>query len=287
MSETIRTKIFLDSGDPKETADILGHFGTLDGQTTNPSLFAKNPQVQARLATGKKYDATEVLVAYKQVVSEISRLLPQGSVSVEVYADAQTPAEQILNQAREMNTWIPNAHIKIPVTRFGLEAAEILIKEGIRLNLTLVFSQEQAAAVYAATRGAKPGQVFLSPFIGRLDDIGLDGISLIANILRLYSSGDGHVQVLAASVRTYEHFLQTLKLNCDLVTVPGKILLTWLEQGKNMPSADWVYSPAGFKVIPWEEITLTKSWPEYNFNHELTDKGLEKFAADWNNLVKV
>lgn len=280
------SKVFLDSGDPAETQEIIQKLGFLDGQTTNPSLFAKNPEVQARIAQGEKFGVTEIYEAYKKVVQEISALIPTGSVSVEVYADKNTTYEQMLNQAHEMNAWIPNAHIKLPITEAGLKTAQKLVFEGINVNITLVFSQSQAAAVYAATRGAKKGQVFLSPFIGRFDDRGEDGMSFIKNMLEMYKNGDGHVEVLSASVRTHEHLMCCLKYESDIITVPGKVLKQWSELGAGFPSDDWQYDNHGLKTIEYEDISLDKDWTEYNIQHELTDKGLEKFASDWNGLVK-
>src|SRR3989344_4842731 len=102
-------------------------------------------------------------------------------------------------QGKEMFSWIPNAHVKYPTTKAGLEAAHRSIQEGMRVNMTLVFTQEQAAAVYAATKGAKRGDVFVSPFIGRLDDRGENGMDLIKNIIKMYRGGDGHVLILGAS----------------------------------------------------------------------------------------
>ncbi len=98
-----------------------------------------------------------------------------------------------------MFSWIPNAHVKFPTSREGLEAAGRAVKEGLRVNMTLCFTQEQAAAVYSATAGAKKGDVFISPFIGRLDDRGENGMDLIENIQKMYGTGDGHVEVLTAS----------------------------------------------------------------------------------------
>ena len=191
----LQTKIFLDSGDPAETREVLSILGFLDGQTTNPSLIAKNPAT-----AGKKFTKKELLDFYRGVVGEVSSLIPQGSVSIEVYADSSTSAEDMFAQGREFYKWIPNpstsrsdghrlrygasAHIKYPTTTEGLKAAEASVKEGMNVNMTLVFSQQQAAAVYAATRGASRGQVFVSPFVGRLDDIGEKGVDLISNILK-------------------------------------------------------------------------------------------------------
>jgi transaldolase len=195
----LKTKIFLDSGDPKETAEVLSTLGFLDGQTTNPSLVAKNPET-----VGRKFSQTEIYDFYKGVVQDISKLIPEGSVSIEVYSDSTTKSEDMIKQAHEFNQWIFNAHIKFPTTQEGLKAAETCVKEGIRVNMTLVFSQQQAAAVYAATKGAKKGDVFLSPFVGRLDDRGENGMDLIKNILEMYNQGDGHVEVLSASVRSQQ-----------------------------------------------------------------------------------
>jgi transaldolase len=228
----LKTRIFLDSGDPAETRAVLEMLGFLDGQTTNPSLIAKNPQ-----AAGKKFSKGEVLDFYRKVVEEVSGQIPQGSVSIEVYADATTKSEEMLGQGREFFKWIPNAHIKYPTTIEGLKAAEISVKEGMRVNMTLVFSQAQAAAVYAATKGANKGDVFISPFIGRLDDRGENGMDLIANIVKMYSQGDGsssakatggrHVEVLTASVRSLNHLLQAIALGSDIITAPFNILKEW------------------------------------------------------------
>src|SRR5574341_487311 len=165
----LKSRIFLDGGDPAETRDVLKGLGFLDGQTTNPTLIAKNPEAKKRLERGEKFKKEEVLDFYRGVVRELSGLLPQGSISVEVYADQATTAGAMLAQGREMFEWIPNAHVKFPGSREGLRAAEQAVRDGLRVNLTLCFSQEQAAAVYGATRGAKKGDVFISPFIGRLD----------------------------------------------------------------------------------------------------------------------
>lgn len=260
----LTTKIFLDSGDPKETSEILELLGFLDGQTTNPTLIAKNPE-----ASGSDPKAF-----YQTVVEKISGLIPDGSVSIEVYADHASTSEEMLTQAREMFTWIPNAHIKFPTTTEGLKAAHQAVAERIKVNMTLVFSQEQAAAIYAATQGTKRGDVYLSPFIGRLNDRGEYGPDLIKNIIEMYRQGDGHVEVLSASIRNVEQLLTVIAMGSDIATVPAKVLREW--HAAHMP----VLSP-----IPYREIALDKLWSEYAVTHELTDQGLEKFAADWNSLM--
>jgi len=276
----LRTKIFLDSGDPAETRDALSLMGFLDGQTTNPSLIAKNPATAA-----KKFSKDELLDFYKGVVKEVSSLIPNGSVSIEVYADNKTRADEMFAQGQEFYQWIPNAHIKYPTTFEGLKAAEISVKEGMRVNMTLVFSQEQAAAVYAATQGANPGQVFLSPFIGRLDDRGERGMDLIANVISMYKKGDGHVEVLTASVRSLDHFFEAIKLGSDIITTPHKILKAWADGGMKMPDAKFKYQAPDLKPIEYQQIDLGKPWQRYNLRHDLTDAGLEKFSADWNALI--
>ncbi len=269
-----KTKIFLDSGDPAETKQALSVLGFLDGQTTNPSLIAKNPQT-----AGRKFLKEELLDFYRGVVKEVSSLIPEGSVSIEVYADNSTSAEEMLKQAREFNAWIPNFHIKYPTTTQGLKAAEISIKEGLRVNMTLVFSQAQAAAVYAATKGAKKGDVFISPFVGRLDDRGENGMDLIKNILKMFEQGDGHVEVLSASIRSLEHVIKTFELGADIITAPLKVLKEWKTSNKQTAVSNKL------KPIPYQKIDLNRPWQEYDIQHELTDKGLEKFASDWNALI--
>ena len=296
--ENLKTKIFLDGGDPKETREIIALLGFLDGQTTNPTLVAKNPEAKARLERGEKFTEQEIYDFYRGVVQEISGMIPQGSVSIEVYSDFSTGSKDMFEQAREMNAWIPNAHIKYPTTAEWLKAAEQSIKEGIRVNMTLCFTQEQAAAVYAATRGAVRGQVFVSPFVGRLDDRGENGMDLIKNILRMYRSKVelftnqssaltmSHVEVLSASVRTMDHFMYALALKSDIITAPGKIIREWAEKGMPLPVSDYEYNAGALKSVLYQDIDLAKPWPEYNIAHELTDIGIEKFATDWNGLIK-
>jgi transaldolase len=283
---TLGTRIFLDSGDPGETAEVIRLLGFLDGQTTNPTLISKNPESRRRLEQGKKFSKKEILDFYRQEVEKISTLIPQGSVSIEVYADHATTADEMLGQGREMFSWIPNGHIKFPSTREGLKAAEKAVREKIRVNMTLCFTQEQAAAVYAVTRGAKKGDVFVSPFVGRLDDRGENGMDLISHIIEMYRKGDGHVEVLTASVRTLDHFLEGLKLGSDIASVPFNILKEWSGKGLSLPGDHYVYQPGNLKKIPFGEIPLIKNREEYDLRHELTDKGMERFSADWNALIQ-
>lgn len=282
----LHTKIFLDSGDPQETKEALAVLGFLDGQTTNPTLIAKNPQMQERIARDGKIPEREVYARYREIVAEVSRLLPAGSVSIEVYGDFATSADAMFAQGKDMFAWIPNAHIKYPILPAGLEAAERSIAEGMRVNMTLCFAESQAAAVYAATRGARRGDVFVSPFVGRLDDRGENGMALIANILRMLSAGDGHTEALSASIRSLPHFLYSLALRADIITAPLKILKEWGAQGMPIPDGAYAYDTAGLRDIPYEDVPLDRPWREYDLRHALTDKGIERFASDWNALIK-
>lgn len=282
----LKTKIFLDGGDPEETKEALKLLGFLDGQTTNPTLISKNPVAQERIKKGIRFNKEEVIEFYKDVVKQIAELIPKGSVSIEVYSDSSTSAEAMISEAKKMFSWIPNAHIKIPITKEGLKAAEIAVRNGLRLNMTLCFNEEQAAALYSATKGAKKGDVFVSPFVGRLDDRGINGMDLISNILQMYRQGDGHVEVLSASVRNIEHFLYSIHIGADIITAPLKILKEWAEMGLKVPEPSYVYDTKGLSKIQFSEIGLTQSWQQYNISHELTDKGLESFAKDWNALIK-
>ena len=284
--ENLKTKIFLDGGDPVETRDTIDLLGFLDGQTTNPTLIARNPEAKSRMERGDKFSDEELLHFYKNVIKDVSDKLPNGSISIEVYADASTKAEQMLQQGREMFSWIPNAHIKYPTTAEGLKAAELGVKEGMRVNMTLCFSQEQAAGVFAATRGAKKGDVFVSPFVGRLDDRDENGMGLIANIMKMFQGSDGHVEALTASVRTYDHMLYALQLGSDIITAPFKALKEWGEKGLPVPGSDYTYNAGELKEIPYVNLDLNKSWQDFDISHELTDNGMASFSADWNSLIK-
>jgi transaldolase len=282
----LKTKIFLDGGDPHETRQIIDLLGFLDGQTTNPTLISQNPHARKRLEQGNKFTREEILNFYHFVVTELSGMMPQGSISIEVYADLITEAGEMLSQGRKMFGWIPNAQIKFPSSAEGLKAAEQAIREGLRVNMTLCFSQEQAAAVYRATLGAKRGSVYVSPFVGRLDDRGENGMDLIDDIIKMYAKGDAHVEVLTASVRNMDHFLYALRLGTDIVTAPFAILKEWGEKGLLIPGSDYLYPARQLKPIAYKEITLTQNWREYDIHHDLTVKGMEKFSADWNALIK-
>ncbi len=277
------TQFFLDSGDPKETTKAITLLGALHGQTTNPSLVAKHPEVAARLAAGNLFATDELLGLYKTAVQEMSELLPNGSISIEVYADEYTSAEDMFTQAEQMNAWIPNAHIKLPITAEALKTARMCIDAGMKLNMTLCFTQEQAAAVYAATRGAKPGDVFVSPFIGRLDDRGERGIDIIANIVRMFEGSDGHVQVLAASARNASHIASAMAVKADIVTAPLAAWQEWEAAGSSALYTAELF--ADLTEIPYKNVDLEAAFSDYDITHDLTTIGIERFANDWNALI--
>jgi len=285
-----KSKILVDGGDPDETSQVKKLLGFVDGQTTNPSLIAKSPEIQQRIASGHSLSAQEEKEEYRKIVQAISPLVGNAGVSVEVFADLDTSAKEMLAQGEEMFTWIPNAYIKYPCTHEGLRAAEMSVRKQIRVNMTLCFSQEQAAAVYAATKGSKD-PVYVSPFVGRLDDRGENGIDLVKNIKMMYKRGDGHVHVLAASIRHLDHLLAAFALDAELVTVPAKVLEKWSASNLAMPARDFSYkaanaSGAPLKPIPFEELDLNLPWQSFEIAHELTAKGIQKFVADYRSTLK-
>jgi transaldolase len=288
---TIRptTKILVDGGNPEETAHVRNLLGFLDGQTTNPTLVAKNPELQQRIASGHKLSFNEQKQEYKKIVQSISPLVETAGVSIEVFADFDTTAQQMVTQGEEMFTWIPNAYIKYPCIAEGLKAAKMSVERGIRVNITLCFSQSQAAAVYAATLGSKD-PVYVSPFVGRLDDRGENGMDLVANIKRMYKQGDGHVHVLAASLRRLEHLLCAFSLGAELATVPAKILEQWAAASLPLPDQSFQYEPIDAKghplrPIPYQQIDLNSGAESFDLKHELTDKGIRQFVEDYRSTL--
>ena len=285
-----KTKILVDGGDPSETLRIKNLIGFVDGQTTNPSLIAKNPAIQRLIASGHKLSSHEQEKEYKRIVQSISPLVGDAGVSIEVFADLGTTAEEMLAQGEEMFTWVANAYVKYPCTHEGLRAAQMSVKESIRVNMTLCFSQEQAAAVYAATKGSRE-PVYVSPFVGRLDDRGEDGMALVSSIKKMYERGDGHVHVLAASIRSINHLLCSFALDAELVTVPTKILDEWAATGFPMPDQDFEYrgidvSGNILKLIPYKELNVNLPWESFDIAHELTTKGIQKFVADYQSTLR-
>jgi transaldolase len=277
------TKFFLDSCNPDETKTVKLALGQLHGQTTNPSLLVKNPKLQNELIAGK-FNEQRLLELYKEAVIAIAEQISEGSVSIEVYADHNSTAQELLVQAESFYTWIPNAHIKFPTTKAGLEAAENFVSNGGRVNMTLVFSQAQALAVHLATIKARnKGDVFVSPFIGRLDEIGQNGIQLVSNIQKMYAELDSKVEVLAASVRTLRHFQEAINLNCDIITAPLSTLIAYKKDEIYQPQPDTTFAKSLTPIL--YQNLATDNWQNIDIKHELTDKGLLKFANDWNGVL--
>nr|WP_312970089.1 fructose-6-phosphate aldolase [Brucella intermedia] len=208
-------KFFVDTADVKEIRE-LNDLGLVDGVTTNPSLILKSGR-----------DIIEV-------TKEICNIV-KGPVSAEV---AATEYEQMMKEAAVISKIADNICIKLPVTLDGLKACKALSFEGHKVNMTLCFSANQALLA------AKAGATFISPFIGRLDDTGINGMELIAEIRTIYDNYDFRTEILAASVRTVNHVKEAALIGADVVTAP----------------------PATLKAL---------------VKHPLTDKGLETFLADW------
>lgn len=211
-------KIFLDTAN-LQSIRMYNDMGLLDGITTNPSLLAKeggDPQ---------------------KAMEEITKII-KGDVSLEVVA---TDYSGMVEEGHKLKKYGQNVVIKVPMTADGLKACKSFSQEGIPVNVTLVFSPNQA--LLAAKAGAK----YVSPFIGRLDDIGQDGMSLIAEIKQVFSNYDFKTQILVASVRHPMHVVEAAKIGADVVTLPPDVL------GKML-------------------------------KHPLTDIGLKNFLADWEKL---
>ena len=208
-------KFFVDTADVEEIKRLAAT-GLVDGVTTNPSLIAK---------TGRDF---------LEVVAEICALV-DGPVSAEVTA---TAADRMIEEGRKLAAIAKNVAVKVPLTEAGLVACKTLSQAGTPVNVTLCFSSAQALLA------AKAGAAFISPFVGRLDDIGQDGMALIEEIAEIYGNYEFATEILVASVRHPQHVVQAARIGADVCTVPPKVI--------------------------WQL-----------FQHPLTDKGLDAFLADW------
>jgi transaldolase len=208
-------KFFLDTANLDELRKAAD-WGILDGVTTNPSLIAKE---------GRPIEEQIRLIC--EIVD--------GPISAEVVA---TDAGEMIREGRELARIHPNVIVKVPLTRDGIKATSKLSREGVRMNVTLCFSPAQALLA------AKAGAYFVSPFVGRLDDIGAVGMDLIRSIVNIYQNYGFKTQVLAASLRSPTHVIEAAEAGADIATLPLKVL-------------------------------------DMLFNHPLTDKGLEQFLKDW------
>ncbi|HJN92510.1 MAG TPA: fructose-6-phosphate aldolase [Dehalococcoidia bacterium] len=211
-------RIFLDTANVEEIQEAV-RWGVCDGVTTNPSLFAKE--------SGNG-------VTYQQRIQEIAAIV-DGPISAECVSRT---ADELVAEARELASWHPNVVVKIPVDEAGLEAISRVSAEGIRVNTTLIFSVNQA--LLAANAGA----AYVSPFIGRLDDIGQDGMVLVRETLELFDQYHMTTQLIAASVRHTGHVQACAAAGAHIATVPSKVLKQMVK-------------------------------------HPLTDKGIDAFLADW------
>lgn len=213
-------KIFMDTANVDEIKQYVD-WGVVYGVTTNPSLIAKSGRTQA------------------EVIPEIAALV-SGPVSAEVIS---TECAGMIEEARKLAKIAENVVIKIPCIPEGLKAVKILSAEGIKTNVTLVFSMSQALLA------ARAGATFVSPFIGRLDDIGQDGVQLVDNIVKSFKLYGIETEVIAASIRNIEHVEKVMLNGCQIATIPTKVLAQMI-------------------------------------NHQLTDKGLAQFMADYQNSLK-
>ena len=213
-------KIFMDTANVEEIKQYVD-WGVVYGVTTNPSLIAKSGRTQA------------------EVIPEIAALV-SGPVSAEVIS---TECTGMVEEARKLAKIASNVVIKIPCIPEGLKAVKILSAEGNKTNVTLVFSMSQALLA------ARAGATFVSPFIGRLDDIGQDGVKLVDNIVKAFKLYGIETEVIAASIRNIEHVEKVMLTGCQIATIPTKVLAQMI-------------------------------------NHQLTDKGLAQFMADYQNSLK-
>ena|SRR5258708_2861853 len=163
------------------------------------------------------------------------------------------------------------------------------VERNMRVNMTLCFSQSQAAGVYAATKGSRE-PVYISPFVGRLDDRGDDGMQVVRNIKKMFERGDGHVHVLAASLRKVDHLLYSFALGVELATAPAKILEQWAASKFPSPGENFIYRVLDanrnpLRPIPYKELNLNAPWESFDMKHELTDNGIKKFVADYKSTL--
>lgn len=208
-------KYFIDSANVEEIRQAA-ELGLVAGVTTNPSLIAKEGRI------------------FEEVIREIAEIV-NGPISAEVVS---LESKGMLEEGRELVKIHPNVIIKVPMTAEGMKATNQFTKEGIRVNVTLVFSAEQALAA------ARCGAAYVSPFVGRLDDLGLDGIGVVAEIAEIFDRFDIQTEIISASIRNRRHIALSALAGADIATVPYKVLMESL-------------------------------------NHPLTTSGIERFLKDW------
>lgn len=258
------TRIFADTADVNVIKKLIEEGIQLDGVTTNPSLFKK-------VYEGRKFSEEELDCEYIKLLNKIRVVLPNGSISGEIYVDMNTDEETILKSARKMASMVRDIYIKIPITKNGLKAAGKYVKEGGKINMTLCFNQNQAMAIAESINENIPNDsVFISPFVGRLFDKGLNGYNLINNITKMYKDNNIKIKVLAASIRTLEQFKWCLDNNIDIVTAPPELLLEWNKNGfDNLVEDKGLYEPIEYKVDE-----------NYPIDDPMTESGINKFVED-------
>ena len=212
-------ELFLDTANIDEIRQGA-RMGVVTGVTTNPSLAAKE-------GIGK-------LEAYRRSVEEIAGII-DGPISVEVVS---TDVEGMITEGRDIATWIPNPWVKLPSTQAGIEAMSVLASHDIKVNQTLCFSVNQALL------GARAGATAVSPFVGRLDDIGQQGMDLVEDIVQVYRTHDIQTRVLAASIRHAQHCVMAAKAGAHIATVPFSVLMQMVKHpltdaGQSRFSEDW------------------------------------------------
>jgi len=212
-------RIFLDTADINQIRQAA-KFGVVSGVTTNPSLVSK-----------------EGVTDYEATIKEICAII-SGPVSVEVVVEG---VKAMVEQARLISTWAPNATIKIPATSEGLTVTTELAKDGIKVNFTLCFSLNQALL------GALAGAAYVSPFVGRLDDVGHDGMQVVKDIVDVFKHYQLSTEVIAASIRHPQHCVTATKAGAHIATVPYSVLMQMIR-------------------------------------HPLTDMGVDRFLADWKRI---
>ena len=213
-------KIFIDSGNTDEIREA-NEMGLIDGVTTNPTLASKS---------GKPF---------KQLIMEITEIV-DGPISAEVVS---LTAPEMIKEGEELATWHKNIVVKVPLIAEGLKAVKFLTSKGIKTNVTLCFTASQALLA------AKAGATYISPFVGRLDDISTDGMQVIRDIRTVYDNYGYETQILTASARSPMHFLEAARIGSDVITSPFKVIKQLL-------------------------------------HHPLTDSGLKQFLADWEKAKK-
>ncbi|NLC10928.1 MAG: fructose-6-phosphate aldolase [Firmicutes bacterium] len=223
-------ELYLDTANLEEIKHAVS-LGVVSGVTTNPSLVAKEQEGLTR---------EEARLRFHQLIRQICRLLPEGNVNAEVLAEE---AQGMFKEGKELASLAENVVVKIPLTAQGLSAISLLAEEGIPVNATLVFSVNQALLAAAA------GASYVSPFLGRIDDAGGDGVALVSQILKAFRNYEISTSVIAASIRHPRHVTAVALEGAHIATVPYRVLMQMIK-------------------------------------HPLTEQGLERFRLDWNKIIR-